>query len=544
VNRPRLPHRFACPLIFLPLLIAASPGPLIALPTPSGKPHITSPSVFGVYTGTPVLINVSADGDPPLKFTASHLPRGLKLNGATGQITGRLPGPRDYAVTVKVRNHAGSDSKQIRIEIGDKIALTPPMGWNSYDSFGDDVTEDEVMANARYLSRTLHPHGWEYVVIDYRWYDPGASQAPNNPNARRGATLSMDSFGRLTPPPNRFPSAADGQGFKALADRIHAMGLRFGIHIMRGIPRQAVKENTPIQGSIYHAADAANTANTCGWCPDMYGVDTSKPAGQAWYDSILRQYAGWGVDLIKVDDMSSPYSAGEIAAVRTAIKRCGRSIVFSLSPGETPIQEADHVTAHANMWRISGDFWDNWGTLNHQFDLIARWAGYGDPGHWPDADMIPLGHLSIHNRSVGRDRETHFTHDEQMTLISLWAMDPSPLMLGMNLPDDDAWTNSLLTNDEILAVNQDSLGKQAVRVSQENGAEVWVKEMQDGSRVIGLFNRANDPQPVTARWSDLKIPARERVRDLWQRKDLGDFEKQFHATVPAHGVVMIQVTAK
>ena len=187
-----------------------------------------------------------------------------------------------------------------------KMAPTPPMGWNSYDSFGDNVTEEEILANARYQQEHLLSHGWKYVVVDYRWYDPGAHD--NNPNGRAGAKLAADRFGRLVPAPNRFPSAAAGKGFKPLADRLHAMGLKFGIHVMRGIPRQSVKANTPIEGSDFKAADAANTANICPWCPDMFGVDADKPAGQAWYDSILRQYADWGVDFVKVDDLSSPYA--------------------------------------------------------------------------------------------------------------------------------------------------------------------------------------------------------------------------------------------
>ncbi|HLK55018.1 MAG TPA: NPCBM/NEW2 domain-containing protein, partial [Chthonomonadaceae bacterium] len=454
-------------------------NPVIALPAPSAKPKITSATVFGVFPGTPVLYTVTSVGQRPLTFSASHLPRGLKLDADTGQISGVLAQRGEYDVTLSVKNVAGSDTRTLRMVAGDALALTPPLGWNSYDTYGDDVTEAEILANARVFQQTLQPHGWDYVVVDYRWYDPDASTAPNNANARANANLAMDGFGRLEPAPNRFPSATGGKGFKALAESVHRMGMKFGIHIMRGIPRQAVKANLPIEGSSFRCADAANTASTCGWCPDMYGVDASKPAGQAWYDSLLRQYAAWGVDYIKVDDMSSPYSAGEIEAIHKAIAKCGRSIVFSLSPGDTPVEQGKHVETQANLWRISGDFWDDWGAISHQFDLLARWQGYSGPGHWPDADMIPLGHLSFGGRSVGPDRRANLTKDEQMTLISLWALAPSPLMLGMYLPDNDPWTLALLTNDEVLAVNQDSLGKQAQRLASRNaisGVEVWVKE--------------------------------------------------------------------
>lgn len=370
---------------------------------------------------------------------------------------------------------------------------------------------------------------------------------PNNVNARKTFALTMDANGRLLPSPNRFPSSANGKGFTPLADQIHSMGMKFGIHIMRGIARQAVKANLPIEGSAYHAAEAANTASTCPWCPDMYGVDAGKPAGQAWYDSLLRQYAAWGVDYIKVDDMSAPYSSLEIEAVRKAITKCGRAIAFSLSPGDTPIEQAKHVEKQANMWRISGDFWDDWGAVNHQFDLLARWQGNGGPGHWPDADMIPLGHLSVKNRSVGTDRQTHLTKDEQLTLMSLWAVAPSPLMLGMNLPDNDPWTLALLTNDEVLSVNQDPLGRQAARFDRHGdltGTEIWTRKMADGSTVIGLFNKLRLSMPARIRWTDLGLHDIKSARDLWMRHDMIVSPDDLEVTLGPHGAMLILVKSK
>jgi hypothetical protein len=226
-------------------------------------------------------------------------------------------------------------------------------------------------------------HGWNYVVIDYRWSDPGANRhevhAPGDP-------LTMDPYGRLLPAPNRFPSSSDGKGFKPLADQLHAMGLKLGIHVMRGIPRQAVEANTPIEGSSAKAADAADIRSRCAWCADMWGIDGTKPAGQDYYDSIFRLYAQWGVDWVKVDDLSNPYHDQEIEAIRRAIDHSGRPMVFSVSPGETPVAQADHVSHHANLWRISADFWDNWQPLNHVFDLISAWQEVGGPGRWLDCD--------------------------------------------------------------------------------------------------------------------------------------------------------------
>jgi alpha-galactosidase len=420
------------------------------------------------------------------------------------------------------------------------FAPTPPMGWNSYDTFGDSVTEAEVLANAEFMKDHLVSHGWKYIVVDFRWYDPGADSG--DPNSRAGAQLTADQFGRLTPAVNRFPSAAGGAGFGPLAAKIHAMGLKFGIHVMRGIPRQSVRDDLPIEDSTFHATDAANKQNICLWCADMFGVHGATPAGQAWYDSIVRLYAQWGVDYIKVDDLSFPYSADEVAALRTAIDKCGRPIVLSLSPGETPVADAEHVSTHANLWRISGDFWDRWRSLNRQFDLIARWKGVAGPGRWPDADMIPLGHIAIRCNAGGKgDRWTRFTKDEQVTLMSMWALAPSPLMLGMNMPDNDEWTNSLLTNDAVLAVNQDALGAPGVLVSPRGMQEVWKKPLADGTLAVGLFNRASDPRPVSVTWKDLGISTVKSVSDLWAGKDVAISGDGLTLDLPPHGSELVHV---
>jgi len=417
------------------------------------------------------------------------------------------------------------------------LALTPPMGWNSYDCFGDSVTEEEVLANARYMKEKLLSHGWQYVVVDFRWYDPDAKGAEGTPDA----VLTVDSFGRLMPAVNRFPSAADGKGFKPLADQIHAMGMKFGIHIMRGIPRMSVKANMPIEGSTFTAQEAANTANKCEWCPDMFGVDTSKPVGQAWYDSIFRLYASWGVDLVKVDDLTFPYSDKEVEAVRTAIDRCGRPMVFSTSPGETHVNTAEHVERHANMWRISADLWDKWKNLDHTFDLLATWEGHAGPGHWPDADMLPIGKIGKRCRAAKDEHFTHFTKDEQRTLMSLWALAPSPLMLGQNLPENDDWTLALITNDEVLAVNQDSLGAQGRRIKTLYQIEVWQKPLKDGSKVVGIFNRGKEEQAANVRWTDLGLAAKQHARDLWQGKAMEEYSEQFEGKIPSHGVVLLRL---
>jgi hypothetical protein len=333
-----------------------------------------------------------------------------------------------------------------------------------------------------------------------------------------------------------------------LADKIHAMSLKFGVHIMRGIPRQAVTAKSPIDGSQFNAAEAANTSSTCCWCADMFGVNTQTQAGQDYYDSIFRLYASWGVDFVKVDDLSSPYDSSqqsEMEAIRHAIDRCGRPMIFSTSPGQTPSNKRDDFIARANMWRISGDFWDKWSSLNESFDLLVRWQGVGRPGHWPDADMIPFGRVAIRCPDGGSSHLTNFTKDEQLTLMALWSLAPSPLMLGMNMPELDEWTLALLTNDELLAINQDPLGNPAKRIAQHENTEVWARDLKDGSKAVGLFNRGNTEAPVTVNWSDATLSGKQKIRDLLNRKDAGTLEDQYTVILPSHGCALIRLqTAK
>ncbi len=409
-----------------------------------------------------------------------------------------------------------------------QVAATPPMGWNSYDCFGTSITEDEAIASAKAMQEKLLAHGWRYFVIDARWYDDVSSYDDRNFNKdRAGAKLASDQYGRLMPSVARFPSAAGGVGFKPLIDQIHKMGMKFGFHMMRGIPRQSVANNTPIAGSSFTAADAANTQSTCGWCPDMYGVKDN-PAGQAWYDSMIALYASWGLDLIKVDDLSSPYSDKEIEMIHRAILKSGRPIVFSTSAGETPLWRADHIMANANMWRISGDFWDDWSKLRHNFDLLSSWSGCAGHGHWPDADMIPFGHIAEKCTIDGTDRQSRFTYDEQKTLMSLWCIARSPLILGADMRDINARTLGLLTNDEVLEVNKSSFDNH--QVLHENGLIVWSAGVTGSrDRYVAVFNvnggsRENpDYAPI-----DVSIPLTGfgflgpvNVRDLWLQKEIG-----------------------
>jgi beta-galactosidase len=415
-------------------------------------------------------------------------------------------------------------------------APRPPMGWNSWDCFATTITEAQTRAEADVMAARLRAHGWDLLTVDIQWYEPGAVDF----EYRKGAPLVMDEWGRLQPAPNRFPSAAGGTGFKALADSIHGKGLKFGIHLLRGIPRQAVARNTPILGTRFRAADIADKASVCPWNTDMFGVDMSRPGAQAYYDSVFRQLADWGVDFVKVDDISQPYHGAEIAAIRTAIDRAGRPIVLSLSPGSAPLADGSHVAVHANLWRISDDFWDRWPALVAQFARLNRWTPFRGPGHYPDADMLPLGTIDL-----GR-RTTHFTPDEQRTLMTLWSIARSPLILGADLTKLDDSTLSLITNDEVLAVDEASAGNR--QLFRRDDLAAWVADVP-GSRdkYLAVFN-LRDPsgalsgEAVRVRLADLGLDGPCRVRDLWRRADLGESAGEFAPDVAFHGAGLYRLS--
>jgi alpha-galactosidase len=418
------------------------------------------------------------------------------------------------------------------------LAPTPPLGWNSWDSFGPTISEDAARENAAVMARKLLPHGYDTFTIDIQWYEPGA----NSYEYRRGARLSMDRWGRLIPAPNRFPSAANAAGFKPLADHLHELGLKFGIHILRGVPRQAVERNTPILGTAWRAGDIADRINVCAWNSDMYGIDMSRRGAQEYYDSLFALYASWGVDFIKADDMSRPYlrNEPEIHAVRRAIDRCGRPMILSLSPGETPLGAAQDVANNANMWRISDDFWDTWPALLEQFARLRNWNAYRRPGHWPDADMLPLGELEMGHR------KTRFTVDEQVTLLTLWSIARSPLIMGGDLRKLDDFTLGLLTNDEVLAVNQASRDNR--ECFNRDGLAAWqARALHDDDVYVALFNlrSASGPavaQPVPLQLATVGLSGPARVRDLWRKADLPVTREIFAPHIPFHGAGLFRLS--
>ena len=335
-----------------------------------------------------------------------------------------------------------------------------------------------------------------------------------------------------------FLRPANGAGFKPLADYVHGKGLKFGIHIMRGIPRQAVERNLPIKGTPYHAADVADKGNACRWNPDMWGVDTTKPGAQAYYDSIAELYASWGVDFIKADDMGSHlYQPAEMKALSLAIRKTARPMVLSISPGPAPVSEAEFFAKYAEMWRISDDFWDDWKLLRRQFDYTRDWAPFvGKNETWPDADMLPLGKLRVTAKEGGGD-PTKFTPDEQRTVMTLWSIFRSPLIFGGDLPSNDAATTALITNEEVLQVDQNSHGGH--QALDRGNIRAWVAEgAKPGKAYVAVFNLGDADENIDLRWLELGIDAQTaQVRDLWQHRDLGANDG-VHVRVRPHASVL------
>ena len=424
------------------------------------------------------------------------------------------------------------------------LTPTPPMGWNSWDSYGTTITEDDVRTNARWIAEHLKSYGWQYVVVDMEWFVTNATAQGNSKTSQ----FSMDEYGRYTPAPNRFPSAANSAGFKPLADYVHSLGLKFGLHIVRGIPRQAVEKNLPIADSPFHAADAADTSDACAWTPDNWGLDATKPAAQAYDDSIAKLYASWGADFVKVDCISSrPYKGEEIRMLSTALRKTGRPIVLSLSPGAAPLDKVDEMRQHADMWRISDDVWDLWHStvpypqgLRDQFPRAAAWAPLVQPGRWPDADMLPFGYLGPHP-GYGEARQTKLTHHEQRTLLTLWCMFRSPLMWGGNPTKSDAWTVSLLTDPEVLDVDQHSTGNRMVIT---NGSTVvWTAHPDKGrGYYVAVFNMQDSPQTAHFSWKDLSLPeGKHALRNLWEHKDL-PAAASLDVNLAPHGSILYRVS--
>ena len=391
-------------------------------------------------------------------------------------------------------------------------ALTAPMGWNSWDCYGAAVTENIVRQNAEFMAKNLKQYGWDTVVVDIQWYEPNAI----NNEYRPFADLCVDEYSRVIPAENRFPSAAGGKGFAPLAEYVHSLGLKFGIHIMRGIPRQAVHQNLKIKGTDKTAREVAKTNSICYWNMDMYGVDPQKEGARAYYDSIFGLYASWGVDFIKCDDIAReiPRAEEELVMLSEALHGCGREMILSLSPGPALLEKAELYKQIANMWRITDDFWDKWELLYDMFSRAEKWCTHTGAGNWPDADMLPVGAI---RQVYDKDAWTNFTEDELITMMSLWCIFRSPLMIGGEMTKFDKFTMDLLTNEAILKMHRNARHSHQVWRKKVDGIEhiVWTAVDCEGGQYVAVFNVGEEGSNIKVNLAELEIYDAVKGTELW-----------------------------
>jgi alpha-galactosidase len=522
VKKTHYKFLIACAVLGVVALCGAQEKEILTPPAPA-TPRINGAGVFGVRPGAPFLYSIPATGKRPMEFSASELPEGLTLDRASGRITGKLTSAGEHTVKLTAKNALGEATKTIRIVAGEKIALTPPMGWSSWNCWGDAVSQEKVLSSARAMVENgLSEHGWTYINIDDGWQ-----------GVRGGKFNAIQSN-------SKFPD------MKQLADEIHGLGLKFGIYSgpWRGTYAGYVGSSSDNADGTYDWVKAGNVNEFYRLNKDPKGPG-AKPNWVNWTfgknsfaAQDARQWADWGVDYLKYDWF--PNDVPHVLEMNEALHKTGRDIVFSLS--NTGIYEnASEYARLANLWRTTGDINDSWQSVSRIGFMQDRWAGYTGPGHWSDSDMLVVGKVgwgpSLH--------PTHLTSDEQYAHISLWCLLSAPLILGCDIAQLDDFTVGLLSNDEVLAIDQDSLGHQATQISNDGGKVVYAKTLDDGSFAIGLFNRGDSATTVGVKWGPwgtLPTPdaaSKFTVRDLWRQKDLGDFKSKFETTVAPHGVVLV-----
>jgi alpha-galactosidase len=479
----------------------------ILTPKPSPAPKINGPKVFGVRPGNPILFTIPTTGTRPITFSATNLPKGAKLDPSTGRISGTITKQGDYLVVLTAKNKLGTSTRTFKICVGETLALTPPMGWNSWNIYASKISQELVLANAKVMANSgLMDHGWTYMNIDDVW------------QGKRGGK-----FKAILPDSTTFP---DMQG---LVNEVHKMGLKIGIY------------STPWVESYGHHVGSSSMNPEGTFEPVKENIPRNKKllpykiGDYVFVYNDVKQYAAWGFDYIKYD--WNPIEYPETKLMSDALRASGRDIVFSLS-NSTPFASIAELSTVSNAWRTGGDIRDEWKSLKSRLFTQDKWAQYARPGHWNDPDMMVVGYVGW-GKGI---RPSKLTPDEQYTHMSAWCLMSVPLLLGCDLTKLDDFTLSLLTNDEVIAVNQDPLGKQATVISNQGDAGVMAKDLEDGSKAVGLFNPGDaGTQKVVVKWSDLGITGKYIVRDLWCQKDLGTFDNAFSADVNQHGVVMLTI---
>ncbi len=491
---------------------APGPAPVILTPKSAATPRINGAKIFGVRPGSPFYYCIPATGDRPMTFTADGLPEGLQFDPASGRITGTLKIPGEFKVTLRAKNSLGESEKPFRIVVGEEIQLTPAMGWNSYNCFGERVTQDLALRAARQMIKLgLDQHGWTYINMDDGWQ-----------GTRTGPFTALQ---------------ADAQRFtdiKAMVDEIHGMGLKAGLYSSPWVVTYGGKPG--------------------GSAENPEGTSQRWPGGAAKNKKVLpsaigkyrftyqdaQQFADWGFDYLKLD--WGPVEAPETKEMHQALRLTRRDIVLSLSNNhiKSLLPIIGDVSPWAQSWRTTTDIRDVWSRVANDIGFSQQpWATSCRPGHFNDADMLVVGQIG--GWPPSNLHPTKLTPDEQYLHISLWCLLTSPLLIGCDMEKMDDFTLSLLTNDEVLEVNQDTLCKQAVQVGGDGDLKVYAKPLDDGSLAVGLFNTGKESATATANWYDLKLKGKQRVRDLWRQKDLGVFADKFEAPVAAHGVVFVRI---
>jgi len=510
------PPRSVCPVAVLGLLsfsvqLATCQLPASLTPPAPAAPRINGPSVFGVRPHSDFLYTIPTTGERPLAFSADNLPKGLRLDAKTGRISGRLEGKGEYQTRLRAANAKGTTEKPFRIVAGKQIALTPPMGWNSWNCWAAAVDQEKVLRSARaVVASGLSDHGWTYINIDDTW------------QGRRGGPC------QAIQPNEKFPD------MKGLCTAIHDMGLKAGIYSTPWI--------TSYAKYVGGSSDAPNGA----WEKELASEKHWKLGKYYFAENDARQWAEWGFDYLKFD--WNPNDVPHTAAMAAALRKTKRDIIFSLS-NTAPFDHAADWARLANCWRTTGDIFDGWADnpeadWNFGVSEIAfsqdRWAPYGAPGHWNDPDMLVVGRVgwgpALH--------DSRLTPEEQYTHISMWCLLSAPLLIGCDLERLDPFTLGLLSNDEVLALDQDALGKPAVRVATIGPVDVFMKDLEDGSRALGFFNRAQPAEEVNfMKLSYIGLGGTRHVRDLWRQIDLPDAKGTLKLKVPGHGVVLLKLSA-
>ena len=491
------------------ILKAPADAPRVLTPQPKPHPRINGPSVFGVSPGAPFLYTIPATGDRPLTFSAANLPDGLSLNPTSGQITGSLNKKGDHRVMLKAKNSLGSTEKNFRIIVGDRIALTPPMGWNSWNCWASAVDQEKVMRSARALVTSgLINHGWTYVNIDDTWQG------------------ERDGKSRAIQGNKKFPD------MKSLCADIHALGLKAGIY------------STPWITSYAEHIGGSSDSPDGAWTNELANKEHWRDGKYSFASNDARQWAAWGFDYLKYD--WNPNDLTHVKEMSVALKKTGRDIIYSLS-NSAPFADAAQLSELANCWRTTGDIWDYWDKTDNDWRYGVselgfsqdRWAPYAGPGHWNDPDMLVVGRVGWGPKL----HQSNLTPDEQYSHISLWCLLSAPLMIGCDLEHLDPFTFGLLSNDEVLALDQDALGRQAIRAATFGTVDIYKKELEDGGWALGFFNRGDKQETVLFnKLGRIGIPGKLQVRDLWRQTDLPDADGSISVTIEPHGVVLLKLT--